>query len=78
MLAMRAARRFLHVSARACAEPAGSAAPTKSSELLLTLALPSRSLVAKKPCRLVTLPGADGVFGAEKNAPAVVAQLAPG
>jgi F0F1-type ATP synthase epsilon subunit len=32
----------------------------------------------RKPVRLVTLPGRSGVFGAEKNAPPLVAELAPG
>ena len=45
---------------------------------LLTLALPNRSLVAKREVARVTLPGRDGVFGTEKNSPPVVAELAPG
>ncbi len=83
MIAARASsllRRALHTArpSLAAAAPAASATAAVLPELTLTLALPNRSLVAKREVARVTLPGRDGVFGTEKNSPPVVAELAPG
>ncbi len=47
-------------------------------ELTLSLALPHRSLVAKKEVMRVTVPGRDGVLGIEKNSPPLLTELKAG
>jgi F-type H+-transporting ATPase subunit epsilon len=80
MLARSAARlvRSLHTARPLLAEAAAASSSSPLSELTVTLALPHKSLVAKKEVKRVTLPGREGVFGVEKNSPAAVAELAPG
>jgi len=73
--------RAVHVSAVALAEKAAATtagAGGVEAELILNLAAPSRSLVAKKAVKRVTLPGREGVFGVEKNSPPMVSELQPG
>jgi len=77
----RATVRSFHVARPALAEaakPAAAGAGVVAAELTVTLALPHRSLVAKKEVKRITLPGREGVFGVEKNSPPSVSELAPG
>ncbi len=73
---LRAASRAFTSSAaaRAAAAPATAVLP----ELTLSLALPHRSLVAKKEVKRVTLPGRDGALGLEKSSPPLLTELKPG
>jgi F0F1-type ATP synthase epsilon subunit len=74
---LRAASRAFTSSAvsRATAAPAATSA---LSELTLSLALPHRSLVAKKEVLRVTVPGRDGSLGIEKNSPPLLTELKAG
>ena len=76
---LRAASRAISSTASArLAAPAASATSGVLPELTLSLALPHRSLVAKKEVKRVTLPGRDGALGLEKNSPPLLTELKPG
>lgn len=70
--------RAFHAASVVAAAEKAAAAPTDTTELVLNLAVPHRSLVAKKVVKRVTLPGRDGVFGVEKNSPPLLSELRPG
>jgi len=70
--------RAFHVASVATAAAEKAAAAADTSELVLNLAVPHRSLVAKMAVKRVTLPGRDGVFGVEKNSPPLLSELRPG
>ena len=75
---LRATARAFHASAVRAATPAAAAATGPLPELTLSLALPHRSLVAKKEVARVTVPGRDGALGIEKNSPPLLTELKPG
>jgi hypothetical protein len=72
--------RAMHASSALLADAAApaAAAGASSSGLVLNLAVPSRSLVANKVVKRVTVPGRGGVLGLQKDTPPVVAELRPG
>lgn len=69
------ARRTVHTTRAALAEDVEDAA---SSEMLLTLAVPDKALVEKRPIFRVTVPGRAGTFGIQKRSPAMISELRPG
>jgi F-type H+-transporting ATPase subunit epsilon len=60
------------------AAAAEEAAAASNTELTLNVAAPEGALVKGKVVKRVTLPGRGGVFGIEKNSPAMLSELRPG
>lgn len=69
-------RRSLQTSVRGFSTEGAAAA--KNENLVLRLSSPTASLVAGKEVKLVTVPGADGVYAVGRNAPPMLSELKPG